>query len=47
VGISAFTIVVTLYQVAVKRVNMLRFLFGMKPLRQADVRSGAVLAAQR
>jgi len=47
VGVSAFTIVVTLYQFVVRRVNVLRFLFGMKPLKRAPVRSGVALAAER
>ena len=47
VGVSAFTIVVTLYWFVVKRVNVLRFLFGMKPLKPAPVRSVATLAAER
>ncbi|MBI5567429.1 MAG: hypothetical protein HY870_21195 [Chloroflexi bacterium] len=46
-GFSAFTIGVTLYQFVVKRVNVLRFLFGMKPPKRLDVRSGVALAAQR
>ena len=45
VGVSAFTIVVTLYWFVVKRVNVLRFLFGMKPLRPAAVRSNVTVPA--
>jgi glucan biosynthesis protein C len=42
VGVSAFTIVVTLYWFVVKRVNVLRFLFGMKQLKPTLVQSGVV-----
>lgn len=47
VGISAFTLVIALYQLVVKRVNVLRFLFGMKPQRPSPVRSGVPLAAEQ
>ncbi|CAG0941693.1 Glucans biosynthesis protein C [Anaerolineae bacterium] len=39
VGVSAFTIIVTLYELIVKRVGVLRFLFGMKPFRTASIRA--------
>ncbi len=42
VGISAFAIIVGLYVGVVRRFNVLRFLFGMKPLKQIEVRSGAM-----
>jgi hypothetical protein len=34
---SSFAIILSLYEFAVRRVNVLRFLFGMRPLPKSEV----------